>query len=167
MLTSAQLQTLKTDILADPALSGQPNTPDGAFAIAAAYSLVAAPDFWVWRTFVADSEIYEATSVDATVWSWTIYIARSQAEREAWRQMVNMRGGLNASLANVRTGIADIFSGAGGAAQRTHLLALGRRKATRVEKLFAAGTGSTASPATMVIEGLLNYVDVLNARSLP
>lgn len=165
-LTPLQLQTLKTDILADGALSVLPNTPDGNFAIAAAYAAVASPDFWVWRTFVPDSEIYEST-VDGTSWSWTTFIGRSQGERDAWRQMVNMKGGLNASLLNTRNGIADIFSGVGGAGQRTYLLNVARRLATRVEKLFATGTGSTGSPATMGFEGALSIDDIQQARSLP
>ena len=164
MLTSPQLATLKADIAADAAFASVPMNADGHAFIAAVYALPANPTYWVWRTFVSDSEMYEATSSDATTWSWSIYIARSQAERDSWRQMVNMRGGINASLANTRTGIADIFSGAGGAAQRAHLLALGRRVATRVEKLFAVGAGTTVSPSVMAFEGALSGDDVQAAR---
>jgi len=159
-LTPAQLATLKSDMAAN-----FPGLPDEEAA--AAYNVAASPDYWVWRNLVTESEVYESPSVDGTFWSWTIYIARSQAEREAWRQMVSMRGGLKPSLANVRIGVADIFSGAGGAAQRTHLLTVGRRKATRGEKLFAAGTGSTADPATMAVEGLITATNVSEARNLP
>lgn len=166
MLTPAQSQTLKTDIAADSVLNALPNTSDDAFAIADIYGLNASPDYWVWRTLVPDSEIYEATTADATVWSWTIFIARSQGERDAWRQMVSMKGGINASLANVRAGLADIFSGAGGLAQRTHLLTVGRRKARRIEKLFAAGAGTTAAPSVMGFEGTISFADVMSARSL-
>lgn len=169
ILTAAQLLILKADILADPALAAQPATPDGAFAIAAAYSLVPTPDFWVWRTQISQSEIVGVTTPapDNTTWSWTIYIARSQAERDGWREMFADTGMINVSRPNVRQGLQDIFSGAGGAAQRTHLLTIGRRKANRVEKLFATGTGSTAAPATMGVEGDLIYQDVLLARALP
>jgi len=154
-LSTAQLQALKADMNGDGAIQAIPHTSDGFAQIAALYNATASPDYWVWRTFVPDREIYEATTVDATTWSWTIYIARSQGERDAWRQMVNMAGGINASLASVRTGIADIFSGAGGLNQRTHLLTLGRRKATRGEKLFATGAGSTAAPSVMAVEGVI------------
>lgn len=165
-MNNTQLQNLKNDINNDVTLSVIPNTPDGAYAIADAYNVVASPDFWVWKSFVSDTDIYSVTSVDGTTWSWTSYIGRSQGERDAWRQMVNMAGGLNPALANTRSGIADIFSGAGGAAQRTHLLALGRRKATRAEKLFSTGTGSTASPAIMGFEGRISADDVQAARNL-
>lgn len=166
-LTGAQLSALKTEILADATLKDIPNTPDGAFAIADVLNKSAAPSFWVWKTTITHNEIVTNTSLDGTNWSWTDFIARSAAERDGWRQMFSDGGRVNPALANVRQGFADIFSGAAGANQRTHLLAIGRRTATRSEKLFAAGTGSTASPATMAFEGSLNYIDVLAARNLP
>lgn len=165
-LTSAQLLTLKTDILADPVLAAQPNTPDGAFVIADAYNLTAVPDFWVWRTTVPQAEIVGAPSPDGTSWSWTSYIGRSQGERDAWQAMFADTGTINFGLANVRQGLQDIFSGVSGATQRTHLLTSGRRQARRAEKLFAVGTGSSIAPATMNFEGALTYQDVLNARAL-
>lgn len=42
-LTAAQLLTLNTAILADGILNAFPNTPDGAFAIAAALNQLAVP----------------------------------------------------------------------------------------------------------------------------
>jgi hypothetical protein len=165
MLTAAQLQALKSDLAANfPTLQDE--------EAAAQYNVPANPDYWVWRSFVPDSEIYAATSPDSTTWSWTIFIGRSQGERDAWRQMVNMAGGLNPSLANVRAGVADIFSGAGGVNQRAYLLSVGRRKSTRGEKLFATATaggagqrGSTANPDTMGFEGLITAADVSQARN--
>ena len=167
MLSVTQLTTLKADILADPILAAQPNNSDGAFAIAAAYNLPAAVDYWVWRSFVSQEECVGATSVDSTNWSWTSYISRSQGERDVWREMFADTGGINPSRANVRQGLQDIFSGAGGAAQRTHLLAVARRKATRAEKLFATGTGSTGLPGTMAFEGSISFGDVEAAKALP
>lgn len=165
MLTTQQLAALKADIAADPTLAALPQTPDNAFAVAAAYNLNAAPDYWVWRTSVPQLEIVSTTTEDGTVWSWPAFIARSQGERDCWREMFADTGYVNASLANVRQGFGDIFSGTANnaAAQRTHLLAIGRRRATRAEKLFSIGTGSTASPATMAFEGQLTFNDVLNA----
>jgi hypothetical protein len=163
-LTSTQQTTLAADIAADGTLGALPHNSDSADAIATAYAVNASPDFWVWRTSVPAKEIYETTTADATVWSWTAYIARSQAERDAWGAMTMALGVINAALANTRQGIADIFSGTGIAAtQRTHLLTVGRRRATRIEKLLATGTGSTASPAVMGFEGALSLNDVLHA----
>ncbi len=169
MLSVAQLTTLKADILADPILAAQPNNSDGAFAIAAAYNLPAAVDYWVWRSLVSQEECVGMTSVDGTNWSWTSYIGRSQGERDGWREMFADTGGINPARANVRQGLGDIFSGttALSIAQRAHLLAIARRKATRAEKLFATGVGSTASPGTMTFEGSLSFGDVEAARALP
>lgn len=163
MLTSAQLILLKADIAADAAFDAVPHNSDGAWAVKEVYNLPAVPNWWVWRSFVPQSEIVGSPSPDSTTWSWTAYIGRSQGERDGWREMFADTGGINPSLLNVRQGLADIFSGASGAAQRTHLLAIARRKSTRAEKLFSAGTGSTASPAAMAFEGALSYQDVLDA----
>lgn len=168
MLTPAQLTTLKANIIADAAFNGLPSNTDGAFVIAAAYNLPASPDFWVWRTRVSKDELVQTTSVDGTTFNWTGagFITRAVGERDAWRELFSLDGICNPSLASVRQAFADIFSGATAPApaNRTHLLAVGRRKALRIEKLFATGTGSTASPATMVIEGTISYQDVQAAR---
>lgn len=173
-LTAAQLQAIKAAIVGDPVLAAFPNTADGNFEVAAALNTTAVPDYWVWRSFVPDTEIYEATTADGTSWSWPVYIARSVAERSAWDLMVRTKQGINPSLANVRTAVADIFSGAGGLPQRTHLLAIARRRARLAERILAAATpngvgtrGSTANPDTMMFEGSLTYADVQQARDLP
>lgn len=168
-LSPAQLQVLKADILADPVLSARPNTADDAYAIAMAYNTTATPDFWVLRTSVREAEYTSMPSPDGTFWSWPAFIARSLQEQNAWTRMFMGTGAVNPSLPNVQQGFADIFSGTQNAApaQRAHLLACSRRKATRAEKLFATGTGSTAAPATMGYEGSLTYIDVQNARNLP
>ncbi len=163
-LTAAQLQALKADIAADPAFNAVPHNSDGGFAVAAAYNQVAAPDWWVWRTAVGQMEIVSTTSVDGTTWSWPQFIARTAAEQAGWREMFADGGIVNPALPNVRQGFADIFSGTqqGPVAQRTHLQAVGRRKATRAEKLFSTGTGTAAVPTTMSFEGDLTYNDILN-----
>lgn len=165
-LTTAQLATLKSDIAGDQTLNAFPNNDDGNFAIAAIYNIVQSTPFWVWKSSLAELDIVSVTTGDGTVWSWTAFINRSQGERDAWSAMV--RGGvINPSLLNVRQAVADIFSGAANSApaQRTHLLTIARRQATRVEQLFATGTGSTAAPATMAFEGPLAPSDVTMARA--
>jgi len=160
--TAAQLTTLKADITADQspqalAFKADPNNTAKAQALADLYNANASPDFWVWRTSVSQLEIVTTTTEDGTVWSWPAFIARSQGERDGWREMFADGGVVNAALANVRQGFADIFSGTTNSApaQRTHLSTVGRRRASRAEKLFSTGTGSTASPATMGAEGTL------------
>jgi hypothetical protein len=163
MLTAQQLQTLEADILADPAFAAIPHNTDGAFAIAAAYSLPASPDFWVWRTNVTRADIYHSTSPDGTTWNWTTYKNQSVTEQNAWVQMF-MGDIANFSLVNLRAGVAAIFTGtAPQTAQRDHCLSVGRRKASRIEKLLSSGTGSAVSPATMGFEGALSYPDVQEA----
>lgn len=169
-LTPSQLTALKNDIDADPSLSGLANTPDNNQAIATVYNAEASPSFYVYRTRVSESEYTDSSGVDVangnatTNWSWTAFINRSVGEREAWSRMFQ-RGFINPSAANVRQAFTDIFSGAGGAAQRNHLAVVSLRKATRAEKLFATGAGSFASPAAMTFEGSLTYQDVNQARS--
>lgn len=168
-LTAAQLILLKNDILADPVLVAKPNTNDGNSEIAAAYGVVAVPDFWVWRTRVAREELVNSVGPDGTTFSWTGagYITRSQGERDAFREMFGAQGVVNPSLANVRAAFVDIFSGgtAPAPANRTHLAAVSRRLALRVEMVLASGAGSTASPAVMGYEGTINYDDVAAARA--
>lgn len=166
-LTSGQKTTLKAAIVADATLNAIPNTADGAFEVANQLDQLATPDYWVWRSAVSEAEIVSQASIDGTIWSWTAYIARSEPERDAWKRMFNSVYSCNPSLANVRQAFADIFSGNTNNAptQRTHLLAVGRRKATRVEKILASGSGTTASPSLMGFEGKLSYQDVLDARS--
>ncbi len=161
-MTSAQLTTLRNDITNTPAFMAKPHSADGAFEIAAAYNLDAAPAFWVWRTAVSRADIYNTTSPDATSWDWTIYKGQGVAEQNAWVQMF-MGDAADFSQANLRAGIGKIFGAVN--ANTTHCLAIGRRQATRGEKLFATGTGSTGSPAVLSIEGALDYHDILVAMN--
>lgn len=168
-LTPTQSATLRADIQADPTLSALPDTADDAYTIALAYNATATPDFWVLRTSVREAEYTSSPSPDGTSWSWTAYIARSLQEQNAWARMFMGTGQVNPSLANVQQGFADIFSGSQNAAmaQRAHLQACSRRRATRVEKLLAKGAGTTTGPATMDFEGTITYQDVQAARKLP
>jgi hypothetical protein len=165
-LTSAQLTALATDINAQGSLAAA-RTGKDATIIANFYNATASPDFWVWRTSVSKAEYYQSTSIDGTVFSMvgTGFITRSQGERDAWRDLFDAQGNANPSLPQMRQAVADIFSGATAPApaNRTHLLTVSRRKAKVGEKLFAVGTGSTAVPATMAVEGNLTAEDVQQA----
>ena len=166
-MTPAQLVTFKNDIAADGTLNALSRTEDSATVIAAAYNAAASPDYWVWRTSVTKNEYVSATSVDSTTFNWTGtgFIARSAGEQAAWRELFNGANACNPSLANVRQAFTDIFSGATAPApaNRTHLAAISRRKASRAEKLFATGAGSTAAPSLMGVEGVLTVQDVVAA----
>lgn len=158
-LTSAQRTTLKNDILADPVLAAIPNTSDGAAAIAEAYNLTASPNFTVWKTTVPVVQIGDKINGTELAGLTSLNHTRLQTV------VLLSTDGVNASLADRRAFFDDIFSGAGGTQTRANLLALWKRFALRIEKLYATGTGSDAAPATMTFEGTIAYQDVLNARN--
>jgi hypothetical protein len=163
MLSNAQLQILKADILADSELNAIPNTPDGAFAIAEVYNAVVSPDFWVWRTSVDVLEIMQ----NGFVWSAVDGLTAGKAR--IWEWMAST-GVINPSRTNVRSGLVDAFGSNTAMANgiRPHL----SRQATRAQKLFAdtsVGDGSSQngnSPATMTYEAAILYQEVLEARNL-
>ena len=160
-LTPQQLATLKADILADPALNAFPNNADGNTAIANAYNQNASPAFTVWKTNVSITAIGDKFN-GAELGGLT---SANQTRLQTIAQYSPM--GVNPSLADRRQFFDDIFSGAGGAVTRPALLALWKRLARRGEKLFATGTGSDPSPATLTFEGVITFQDVTQARELP
>lgn len=158
MLTPSQLQALRADIDADGTLSQIPNTPDGAFEIASVYNQLVSPAWTVWKTNVSTHEI-------RSVLVWAEYNELTVSKQNAF-QFLCSNGIVNAGLTNVRAGIQSIFAGPQQTGNLVALVAIAKRLATRAEKLFSTGTGSSASPATMTFEGQLSYQDVLAAREL-
>lgn len=82
--------------------------------------------------------------------------------------------GVSTGKANVRAGLQDaltgIPSGASGATRSGGWAAVQlviQRFATRVEKLFATGTGTTASPASLVLEGSIHFNDLFDVMHNP
>lgn len=155
-LSTQQLAALAADILADPVLAAEPMNSDGAFAIAAAYNAEASPAFVVWRTNVPAQEIM------ANGFVWTAVDTLTVGKARIWDWMTRY-GTINPSKANVRQGLADCFGAA--SAMVTGITPHLKRNATRGEKLFATGTGTTGNPATMAYEGTLSYQDVEAARN--
>jgi len=155
-LTTAQQATLKADILANATLNAYPNTADGAFDIAIAYNAAASPAFTVWKTSVGVSEIMSNGFV------WTAVDAMTVGKARIWDWM-QAQGTINPSKANVRQGLVDAFGA--GSAMATGIAPHLKRLATRVEKLYATGTGTDAAPGTLVFEGALSYRDVESARN--
>lgn len=164
-LTAAQKTLLKTAILADPGVS-QLYLDGNTSGVADYLNVTASPAFWVWRTDVSRQDVYTAqndlpvSGAQTGFWSWTTYKNQAATEQNAWTQMF-MGDLANFSRQNVRDGVASIFTGSAAAnAQRDHCLAVGRRLATRAEKILASGTGSTATPAVMGFEGAITPTDV-------
>lgn len=162
-LTTAQLQTMKSDILANPDLNGKPNTPDGAQAIADLYNLNSAPAFTVWKTNVGITEVGDKFN--------GAELAGLTTANQTRLQTIAMysAAGVNPSLPDRRQFFDDVFSGAGGNITRPALLALWKRLAWRGEKLYATGTGSDAVPATLSLTafGAVSMQNVQDARALP
>jgi hypothetical protein len=157
-LTPAQLATLKTNIQNTPALNSQPNTVAGNTAIASFYNSPASPSFTVWKTGVSIGEVGRTFNATELAGLTSLNTQRLQ-NLAAW-----LATGVNPSLSSVRQFFDDIFSGAGGNSTRPALLALWKRFANNVEKLFATGTGNDANPATMTFEGTVSEQDVADAR---
>lgn len=163
-LTGAQLQTLATAIANDPLLNNLPHDSDGAALVVNNMNQQANPTFWVWKTGVSKREMVGGVSVDGTsfIWAGNGFITRSVGELTAWQELFDTEGMVNPALANVRQAFTDIFSGTGNAASnRTHLAAISRRTASKFEKLYTTGTGSTASPGLLVVEGPVTVDDVV------
>ena len=159
-LSTAQLAVLRAAILADPALATQPMDGNGNGFIADAFNLLASPAFTVWKTSITLMEVGKAIR-SSDVANLTT------ANTNRLTVTAAFSGGVF-DPANLDTwaGFDDIFSVAGAAPTRANLLALRKRLAKRIEKLFATGTGSDLSPATLVFEGTITPLDVDQARNL-
>lgn len=150
VLTSAQKQAIKADILANPDLNGQ-----GDEVIAARYNLAAAPSFFVWRSSVPLDEIM------LNGFDWTRVDNLSVGKARIWDWMFRQTGSIDPSKANIRTGIDAAWVGtAADLAVRAAVYAHCQRLASRLEKLFAVGAGTTVTngsgPATMGFEGTIS-----------
>jgi hypothetical protein len=158
-LTPAQLTTLRAAIDADPVLSAYPRTADGYVDLATVLNRAADPAFTVWKTRIPINEVGKAFVASSLS-------AATSANNERLNNFAQWNNDVDPSRADQRQFFDDVFSVASGAPTRTALAALWRRLATRVEALFATGTGSDASPATMTVEGSVSAQDVETARNL-
>ncbi len=159
-MTPAQLQTLKTYILSQPDLASQPATLDGAYEIARLLNLPSSTI--VWKKSVLSEEVGKTVSYVAVA-------AMTTANLDRIRSFMTLNPEeFDPSRADIRTFWSDTFSGAlGGQGQATRdaLEALWKRTATRFESVYAAGTGTTVSPATLVLEGPVSPDAVQQARA--
>lgn len=155
-LTSAQLATFKTAILADSNLTALVSANDTA-AIAAYYNAASPGGEKAWLTNMTLKQVLKAIV-------WTEFIGRSQGERDCLRMMLmgsTNTAGIDASDGNIRQGFTDIFSGPSGAATRTNLTNAAQRVMNRLEKLFA--TGPVSGVYTLVVEGTTTHNEVSTA----
>lgn len=157
-LTVEQRTVLATDITNSPEFAAVPHNENGAYAIAEAYNLPSA-NFVVWKTLVSVDEIMR----NGIAWDQVDNLSVGKARIWDWMSRL---GSFNCSKANIRSGIDATWVGTAAAlAVRATVYTHCKRLATRVEKLFATGTGTTGNPGLLVFEGAINYRDVADAMA--
>ena len=156
-MTPAQLTTLKAAILADSALNAYPLTADGSYDMCRDKLNVAAdPAFIVWQDRLLPS-MYE----DAMIAGATQIDALTQGKRDELFLIGKSVRDCNNTA--VRAAIDDATGSQ--TTLKAALVAATKRSATYGEKIFATGTGTTLSPATLVWYGPIAYNDVTAARN--
>lgn len=174
-MTPAQIATLKAAIIADSNLSTQKAAHD-TFGITD--YLNADSTFIVWRSATPADDISDAivwaalTPADAPDGT-VIYTNRTlicQTKQMAVQQQLLGKTTVGTGKTNIRSAFQDALSGvpsaAGGATQTAGWPAVKTaisRAASRLEKIFATGTGTSATPGTLVVE---EKVDELTIRRL-
>jgi len=124
-------------------------------------------DTYVWKSNLTEHDIVSLTSETDTTWDWDLYMALTQAQRDAWARIFNGTFSMDPSIAHTRQGIVSIFSGASNAPQRQHLLALAVRIGTEKDKVFASGgAGTIESPHNIGLISSLTTNNVIDALAL-
>lgn len=160
-LTTAQLTTLKAYIDTVPAWSVLPNNSDTADFIAKELNKAAVPSFVVWRNEVGAGEIGNA-------WVGTDIDGMSALNMQRLQLLLASSPGGTFDMGRIdrRAGFENPFGSNVNNASRVAMRAVWKREASVVEKLFAIGTGSDASPAVMSFSDAVSYRDVEQARAL-
>lgn len=178
MLTPAQLATLKAAIAAETDTTFAQYRTDGSTGMMAEW-LNGDSTFVVWRTTTPTAQISDqitwanftpADAADGSALWQTRALACQGKQFNVQNLLLAAQGSIASGLTNVRAGwqdaLTNIPSGASGA-----LLSAGwvtvrdtfKRNARRVEKVFATGTGTQATPGSLVWEGALRDADVVLA----
>lgn len=155
MLTTAQLSVLRTAIL--PEL-------DPVFVAYRSAGATGQMTEWfnspsstiVYKTSIHKNEVgkaFQATALAAI----TAGNNDKLANFAAWNDFIDP------SRSDQRAFFDDVFSVAAGATTRAALAALWKRPATRLEKLFAVGTGTDLAPASLVFEGTATEYEIVRA----
>lgn len=166
--TGLQLDALKTDITNDDSSEAQafkadPDNEAKAQALADLYNINAAPNYFAYRVAVPFAEIM----LNGFAWSEVDNLTVGKARIWEWMRDARADHTLDASKANVRAGINEVWVGsAPKLAVRAAVYLHCQRLATRAEKLFkSAGAGTAADangdgPATLGAEGTLVFNSV-------
>lgn len=156
-LTKAQRTTLKAFIEADPVLNAYPNTADGNWDLALVLEGRAVPDFICWKATLDTTEVMENGFVWSAVDSLTVGKAR------IWEWMKDSKNPLSPAKANIRQGIKDAF-GVGTPIYESVMVHC-KEPCSIIEKVFAVGNGTDASPATRKVYGLITYEELQAVRN--
>jgi len=158
-LSTAQQDTLKAHILATPDLLATNGDLD---ALRILLNSDAAPDFFVWKTSVALDEI------QANGFDWVRVDNLSVGKARIWEWLFkNAQTSINPAKTNVRSGIIETWKGtAQDLAVRLVVLQHCQRKCSRMERLFATGTGSATNdqgvgPGDLVVAGPVTFNDLV------
>jgi hypothetical protein len=175
-LTAQQKTTLHDYVVNDPVLSIIEPSSDAINKIVTALQQPKIPFFYVWNPKTSVSDIYDAIQwskftpndiADTTI----LYQNRAlvcQLKHEIIQSLLLSRStfdsnkakqvqGLQDALTNIPAGVAGANVNAGW----TDVKLVLSRPATVSESLFATGTGTQASPGTLVLNEVISYMDVL------
>lgn len=108
--------------------------------------------FIVWREAVPPEEYREQM-----VWTEVDGLQAGKARIWEWITQ-NMTLAIDATKANVRQGLADVFPS--NQTTRGQLLSIAKEAASMAESLFATGTGTDAAPGVRVVRGPITTTDV-------
>jgi len=166
MLTFSQRATLKASILATQAYDSFVAVQDWN-SIATDLAITASPDFIVWKTSVNLDEIMQ------NGFDWTQVDNQTVGKARIWEWMFNNQNRtIDPNKANVRAGIDECWKGTSAMlAVRASVYVHCKRTANKLEKLFATGTGSDASPAAIAVgdsgyvEGLIHWAEIQQAMT--
>lgn len=149
--------TLKNYIASVPEWAAMPQNSDTAFFIADELNKESPDGFVVWKTSVPVDEIMR-NGLD-----WTRVDNLSVGKARIWDWMTRLNE-INPSKVNIRAGIDATWVGtAADLAVRAVVYTHCKRNASVVEKLFATGTGTSQTPATMAYEGPIQYQEIITA----
>ena len=155
-LTTEQVATLRAAILADPALAAwrQERRDD---MIADYYNQPASPAFSVWRNDVRVEEIGNA-------WVGTDIDGMSALNMQRLQLLLasSPSGVFDMTRADRRAGFEGPFGTTVNNASRVAMRAAWKRTLTRVERLFASGTGSDATPGVTTYYGTVTTGEISN-----
>ena len=161
-LTTEQLHVFRAALLAetDPYLVFRRDNGQ-AGRVAEWYNQVGANAPIVWKTSL---QLEEITS---NGFDWVRVDNLSVGKARIWEWMFgNEQKSINPSKPNIRAGIAEVWKGtAADLAVQATVLNHCKRGTSRIEALFAVGTGTAAAPAIMGFEGLLTEMDISLAVS--